>query len=294
MSRVDEALRRAGAGPLSADAGPPMTKPAAQRWDRSVLDDYPQEDRTTPPVPPVRRDQTRTRPAGVTGGSSDRIVSTRFNEAYRGKLVATGDAPLASIEQYRRLAGAVHHLQAEQGLRTLMVSSSLPQEGKTLTVVNLAMMLSESYKRRVLLIDGDLLRPSLHEVFGISNGYGLWDALRSEASELQVSRVSPLLSVLPAGVAGANPMAALVSPRMERLLDEASASFDWILLDTPPVTLMADAGLLARLTHAVIVVIRAGSTPYAIVEKIVEELGREHIIGTVLNRVDDDATPWSS
>jgi capsular exopolysaccharide synthesis family protein len=175
-----------------------------------------------------------------------------------------------------------------------MVSSAVPQEGKTLTVVNLAMTLSESYRRRVLLIDADLRRPSIHDVFGISNRYGLGDALRSEVSDLQFSRVSPMLWVLPAGPPDANPMGALASDRMERFLDEVGSSFDWILLDAPPVALIADAGLLARLTRAVILVIGAGSTPYSLVEKVVAELGRENIIGTVLNRIDGDATPWSA
>jgi capsular exopolysaccharide synthesis family protein len=223
----------------------------------------------------------------------DRAVPASFSKAYQGKLVAGGDAPPGSIEQYRRLAGTLHHLQAEQGLKRLMVTSAVPQEGKTLTVVNLAMTLSESYRRRVLLIDADLRRPSIHDVFGLSNRYGLCDALQPEPKELRFSRVSPMLWVLPAGPPDANPMGALASDRMERLLEEVGSSFDWILLDAPPVALMADASVLARLTRAVILVIGAGSTPYAHVEKVVAELGREHIIGTVLNRVDGDRTQWS-
>ena len=174
-----------------------------------------------------------------------------------------------------------------------MVSSAVPKEGKTLTVVNLAMTLSESYKRRVLLIDADMRRPSVHEVFGISNRYGLGHALRSERKEVQFARVSPNLWVLPAGPPDSNPMGALSSQRMERLLDEVESSFDWILVDAPPVALMADAGLLARLTRAVIVVIRAGSTPYSLVEKVVAELGRENIIGAVLNQVEESRAQWS-
>ena len=103
-----------------------------------------------------------------------------------------------------------------------------------------------------------------------------------------------MLWVLPAGPPDANPMTALASERMEQFLDEVGSSFDWILLDAPPVALMADAGLLARLTRAVILVIGAGSTPYTVVEKVVTELGREHIVGTVLNRVEENAAPWSA
>jgi capsular exopolysaccharide synthesis family protein len=207
--------------------------------------------------------------------------------------VAAGEVNPAAVEQYRRLAATLHHLQLEQGLQRLMVSSSIPREGKTLTVVNLAMTLSESYDRRVLLVDADLRRPSLHDVFGIPNRPGLCDTLHSERKEIALSRVSANLWVLPAGWPGSNPMATLTSQRMAWFLDEVSASFDWILLDAPPVALMADAGLLARLTRAVVLVIAAGSTPYAMVEKTVGELGREHIVGTVLNRAEGTDAPWS-
>jgi protein-tyrosine kinase len=296
MSRVDEALRRAAAAPRLATAGQPVAERPAERWDRSVLDHYPLEEGMSLDLPasPVTSVEIRVpSPVGV-GHSPHCVVPPCFSAVYQGKLVADGSAPPASIEQYRRLAATLHHLQLEQGLKRLMVSSAVPQEGKTLTVVNLAMTLSESYRRRVLLIDADLRRPSIHDVFGISNRYGLGDALRSEVSDLQFSRVSPMLWVLPAGPPDANPMGALASDRMERFLDEVGSSFDWILLDAPPVALIADAGLLARLTRAVILVIGAGSTPYSLVEKVVAELGRENIIGTVLNRIDGDATPWSA
>ena len=296
MSRVDEALRRAATAPRLSAIGHQVAERPAEQRDRSVLEHYPHEEGMplNPAASPVSNVETRVPPAVSTEPILESAVSARFSEAYQSKLVATGGAPPAAIEQYRRLAATLHHLQMEQGLKRLMVASALPQEGKTLTVVNLAMTLSESYRRRVLLIDADLRRPSIHDVFGISNRYGLCDALRPKPRDLQFTRVTPLLWVLPAGPPDANPMRTLASDRMERFLDEVGSSFDWILLDAPPVALMADAGLLARLTRAVILVIGAGSTPYALVEKVVAELGREHIIGTVLNRVEEDATQWSA
>jgi protein-tyrosine kinase len=291
MSRVDEALRRAAASPRLAATSHHVAERPAEQWDRSALEHYPHEE-GRPLDPPASSDETRVLPSVGTGRFPDSAISARFTESSKGKLVANG-APPTSIEQYRRVAGTLHHLQTEQGLKRLMVTSAVPQEGKTLTVVNLAMTLSESYRRRVLLIDADLRRPSIHDVFGISNQYGLCEALRPDPGELQFARVSPMLWVLPAGPPDANPMRALASDRMERFLDEVGSSFDWILLDAPPVALMADAGVLARLTRAVILVIGAGSTPYAMVEKVVAELGRENIIGTILNRIEG-ATPWSA
>ena len=96
-----------------------------------------------------------------------------------------------------------------------------------------------------------------------------------------------ILSVVTAGRPDANPMAKLTSERMRALLEEAAASFDWVLLDAPPVGLMPDASLLVRLTNAVLFVIAAGSTPYELVNRSIEELGREYLVGTVLNRVEE-------
>jgi capsular exopolysaccharide synthesis family protein len=217
--------------------------------------------------------------------SSGRLAPT--NTALEGKLVVSGETSPIAIEQYRRLAATLHGVQIERGLKTLMVTSTVPEEGKTLTIANLALTLSESYKRRVLLIDADLRRPSLHHVFGLPNLTGLTEGLRAESGQLPVLEVSPWLSVVTAGHPDANPMANLTSSRMQTLIEEASAAFDWVLLDAPPVGLMPDAGLLARLTDAVVFVIAAGSTPYSLVDRAVADLGRDCIIGTVLNRVDE-------
>ncbi len=124
------------------------------------------------------------------------------------------------------------------------------------------------------------------------------DYVRTRRLELhetdpQFSLVSPRLWVLPAGTPDSDPMAVLASKHMEQFLVELEASFDWILIDAPPLGLMADATLLARLTRAVIMVVAAGSTPYALVERAIADIGRENIVGTVLNRADQGSAAWS-
>jgi capsular exopolysaccharide synthesis family protein len=205
--------------------------------------------------------------------------------------VTSDAASSAQIEQYRRLAATLHEAQVERGLRRVAITSALPEEGKTLTAANLALTLSESFGRRVLLIDADLRRPGVHAVFGVANASGLTEALSSPARDPAFAAVSPRLSVLTAGRVGQNPLAALSSERMRELLEECSARFDWVLLDTPPVGVLSDAQVVARLAGSVLLVIAAGSTSYPIVERAVEDLGRECIIGTVLNRVDDRVIP---
>jgi receptor protein-tyrosine kinase len=165
-----------------------------------------------------------------------------------------------------------------------MITSAEPAEGKSLTSVNLALTLSESYRRRVLLIDADLRRPSLHLIAQVPNVSGLGETLTASAEhKLPVYRLSDTLMLAPAGKPDANPMGALTSPRMRQLLTEASARFDWVLVDAPPLAPIADSSLLAPLSDAALLVVRAGRTHYTSVQKAVEVLGRERIIGVVLN-----------
>jgi Mrp family chromosome partitioning ATPase len=104
-------------------------------------------------------------------------------------------------------------------------------------------------------------------------------------------QVTSQLSVLTAGRPDADPLAALTSDQMRILLEEATAAHDWVLLDAPPVGIMPDAGLLAGMTGASLLVIAAGSTPYKLVERVVTEVGRDRIVGAVLNRIEDHQIP---
>lgn len=288
MSRIDEALRRAAVSGRAAGALA-VTDATSGPSEGSSLARFPVENRAEGAHPGRSADgsaPSRTVAAPRVGPGSHLGSLT---DTLEGKLVLSSAAPVA-VEQYRRLAGVLHELQLAHGTRTLMVSSAVPGEGKTLTVTNLALTLSESYRRRVLLIDADLRRPSLHEIFRLPNTTGLSEGLRS-GGELSLLEVSPHLSVLPAGRPDSNPMAGLTSERMRMFLEESAAIFDWVLLDAPPVGIMPDANLLARQTQGVIFVIAAGSTPYALVERAVTEIGRDNIVGTVLNRVEEDSIP---
>jgi capsular exopolysaccharide synthesis family protein len=229
------------------------------------------------------------KPAPASGRTKGRLGP--FPASVDGKLILGDTTAPVAVEQYRRLAATLHELQAAQGTKVLMVTSAVPREGKTLTVCNLALTLSESYGRRVLLIDADVRRPAVHEVFGISNTTGLSEGLRSDSSELSLVQLSKRLTVLPAGRPDSNPMAKLTSERMRALLEESAREFDWVLLDAPPVGIMPDANLVARLTQGVIFVLGAGSTPHRLVERAVTEIGRESIVGVVLNRIDPSSLP---
>lgn len=297
MSRVDQALKIV------------MGDSVAPAPVRAALSDYPEESGSgdapdsRPPLADPRPPAPGPRPVPVDPFprvEAPRTATPRIqapvrldaNGDFEGKLFANPSTSTVPLEQYRRLAAALHDAQVESGLKTVMVTSALPREGKTLTVVNLALTLSDSYSRRVLLIDADLRRPSIHGIFGLPNESGLSEALQPDRREPpSIVEISPLLSVLPAGRPGQNPLAGLTSARMEALLTEYGSQFAWVLLDTPPVGLLPDARVLAGVTRAVVFVIGAGTTPSVVVERSIAELGPDWILGTVLNRVDEDAIP---
>jgi capsular exopolysaccharide synthesis family protein len=202
------------------------------------------------------------------------------------KLVLNTEVEPVAVEQYRKLAVVLHQMQAERGTKIVMIASAIASEGKTLTASNLALTLSESFKRQVLLIDADMRRPSVHDIFHVPPGGGLGAALNAIGDEkLTLVEVSPYLTILPAGRPDPNPMSGLTSDRMRRILAEASEKFEWVVVDTPPVGILPDANILAEMADTVVLVIGAGTTPFKPIQRAVDAIGRNRIAGVVLNRV---------
>ncbi|HEV3486510.1 MAG TPA: CpsD/CapB family tyrosine-protein kinase [Vicinamibacterales bacterium] len=224
----------------------------------------------------------------------DRLGVRQLADRPGSRLIISRDAPPGAVEQYRRLAATLHHAQQQAGLRAVMVASAMPTEGKTLTAANLAVTLSESYRRRVLVIDADLRRPTMHVVFQLPNLSGLNEALGGSPHRPSAFQVSPHLTVLPAGRPTPDPMGALTSQKMGDLIRDASAAYDWVIVDTPPVGLLSDANLLARIVDGVVMVISAGKVSYKLIQRSVDAVGRERILGVVLNRANDAllSTPY--
>jgi len=108
-----------------------------------------------------------------------------------------------------------------------------------------------------------------------------------EDPKLPLHRLSPRLTILPAGRPTSDPIGALTSERMRRLIDEAREMFDWVIIDTPPVGLLTDAALLASIADGVVLVVKAESTPFDMVNRAVDALGRDRLLGVVLNRATE-------
>jgi protein-tyrosine kinase len=245
------------------------------------------------PVAPVKEPRWRPTPAARAPEIGSTSASNSFSTKTAGKIVGGVEMDPRSAEQYRRLAASLHQLQVERGIKKVMVASAVAGEGKTLTALNLAVTLSESYLRRVVLVDADLRCPRVHELLDSAPIHGLNEALKAaHPTPLILTTVSPRLSILPAGQADPDPMGQLTGARMASVLTELSLKFDWVVVDTSPVVLLPDANLLAGMVDGAVIVIRAGQTSYDLVDRAIQELGRKRILGLVLNQVEDKVTQY--
>ena len=286
MGRIDEALRRSG-GELAKQL------PAADAQAAFVA---PWSTAADAPAPAV--DERRLSVANTVPNLEKTLLDSEptgrhsIAPSWMHKLVIAPSPNAQLVEQFRGLAAALHRARSEAApgthLRVVMVTSADASEGKTLTAANLALTLSESYKQRVLWVDADLRRPSLGQLCQIPDTGGLSEGLKATTEQkLRVVSITDTLTVLPAGRPDPDPMSSLTSPRMSRILREAETRFDWVVLDAPPIGPIADAGLLCSMVDAVLLVVRAEQTKCAAVQKAVESIGRDRILGVVLNGADD-------
>ena len=206
-----------------------------------------------------------------------------------------------AVEQFRSLRSHIYQLRYQAALKTIIVSSGTPSEGKSFVTANLAVSLARNNERNVLLIDGDLRRPTVHKLFGAPNTSGLSEFLSGTADITEVmqmnTEVGPTenqgvrdlsnLTLITAGVSGANSLELVGNHRIEALVEAVTPHFDWILIDSPPVLAVTDAVDLARAADGVLLVARGTSTPYDIAQRAAAAFSNARLLGFVLNAVKD-------
>jgi capsular exopolysaccharide synthesis family protein len=188
-------------------------------------------------------------------------------------------------DRFRLLRMRLHHLRKEKNLRSLLVTSPLPEDGKSTIALNLATALAEQGRCKVLLIEGDLHQPCLSSRLGLGYRPGLAECLEGTLSPLSaIRRLEPLgWCLLAAGNPERNPTELLQTDAFSGVMQELSLYFDWILIDSPPVLPLTDALLLKQQADATLLVARAGHTPGNAVEEAMELVGRKHVVSIVLN-----------
>ena len=200
------------------------------------------------------------------------------------------DTQWPAAEAYRVLRTNLQFAAVERPLKTLLITSPAPSEGKSLTAANLAVALAQS-GQRVVLADTDLHRPRLHRVFGLRNNVGVTTALIAETldglDEFLQDTGLPGLRLLTSGPLPPNPAELLGSARMRNLLADLHAQADVVVLDSPPVTVLSDAAVLAAQADGVLMVLDAGRTRREVARRALAALGSVHarVIGVLLNRM---------
>jgi protein-tyrosine kinase len=195
-------------------------------------------------------------------------------------------APDNAAEQFRTLRSRLYKFREKQSLRTVLVTSPLPAEGKTFVASNLAQSLIRQQEHKTLLIDMDLRRPSLHSALGAPVGLGLADYLRGQTDDLSILHRGEKANLwfVPAGFNSSDACELLSGGSLKRFLERMTHIFDWILIDSPPCVPVADAALVSPLCDGIVMVVRAASTPSLSAQKACRELGEKKIVGVVLNR----------
>ncbi|MFZ5591380.1 MAG: CpsD/CapB family tyrosine-protein kinase [Bacillota bacterium] len=211
------------------------------------------------------------------------------------KLKAVHEPKSPVAEAYRILRTNIQFSGLDRSLRSLLVTSSAPNEGKSLTVANLAAAFAQSGPR-VLIVDADLRKPTQHKLFSISNLQGLTSVLLGQMELADaVHRVPPhALYVLPTGPIPPNPAELLGSQRMREFIREATAAYDLVFFDTPPVVSVTDAALLGAVVDGVLLVVEAGKTKIELAQKARQLLSnvQARLLGVVLNKVGEGSSDY--
>jgi protein-tyrosine kinase len=204
-------------------------------------------------------------------------------------LFADSTNPTLGTEEFRSLRSRLYQIREgeNQPLQTLLVASAMAGEGKTFVAVNLAQAIVQQRGRRVLLIDTDLRLSQMHVLLGASLAPGVSEYLRGEADMFSVLQrgAQEGLFFIGGGKTPPNPAELIGSGRLKPLIQRLASVFDWIILDSPPSVPLTDASLLAEMSDGVLMVVKAGQTPYDIAQKGCQQFRDKHLVGVVLNRV---------
>jgi capsular exopolysaccharide synthesis family protein len=208
-------------------------------------------------------------------------------EGIVSRMVAR-DMPRSPMGQaYQMLQANLKFLSSDKQLKAIVITSSVPKEGKSEVSANLAAAMAQ-VGRKVLLVDADMRHPSQHHLWELTNSVGLSNVLVGEADfNIAVQKVMPGLDILPAGVIPPNPVALLDSKRMASLMETFSKNYDFVIVDTPPLAGIADAPIVGKMADGILLVVRPGVVDSASAKAAKEFLASsgQNVLGLVANGV---------
>lgn len=263
MSRIFDAMQR------SEDIGPSHVLSVRER---SV---------TAPAAEPQQRHVAVVAPGpDLTWGAELSISPEPEN-----RLVSITDPTGLGAEQFRLLGVRLSNLQAQKNFKRVLIASTISGEGKTLVAANLAITLSRSQRKRVLLVEGDLRRPALSKALGLPTVEGLTHMISgNEPGSKFIHGIADMpLWYLAAGMPTDDPAAVLHSERLSQLLDSLSDCFDYVIVDSAPILPLADANLWLRRVDGMLLVVRHGKTPKTALAQALPMLDKPVLLGVVFN-----------
>lgn len=288
MSYIFEALQRAeaersgGSSPKNADSVTELLQKVEQEIDRKLS--HSELPPVALPLSELTQAASRTQAPARGAFASAKVLLPAL--AADARLVSLTDQGGMAAEKFRVLGLKLRHMREKRKLKRIVITSSIPEEGKSLIAANLALNQSRSKVLSTVLIDGDLRRPELASRFGFHRNLpGLSEVLRGERqlSEVIYRLEGSGLWFLPAGMTPENPLEVMQSGRLQQLLEQLDASFDWIIIDTPPVRPLADTPLWMKLADGVLLVTREGVCEKKQLERALEVIDRATMLGVVVN-----------
>ena len=199
--------------------------------------------------------------------------------------IQSGNIQTIITEQYKLLRSKLSGLNGNHNNKVVAVTSTQKGEGKSITSVNLAIVMAEDTKKKVLLIDGDMRKPSIHTFFNCKSEYGLVDILlnKTDIESAVVPSGIKNLSLLLAGGPVESPSDLISAPLLKDIIEKLKKRFDYIIFDSPPIIPFADMNILGDIVDGILLVVRAEKTPKDMVIEALKGLNKENVLGVVFN-----------
>jgi capsular exopolysaccharide synthesis family protein len=259
LQAAEQKLR--DSGPTLRDSAPIVEEPAREARDDSFD--------SIPPAPLDDLDRCPVLPVLIREDS---------------RLVSLGKEGSLGAEKFRFLAVRLRHIRQSRPLKKILITSTIPEEGKSTVAANLACTLARRKPQKTLLLEGDLRRPNIAPQFGLGKLPGLCEWLSGETPAINIYRLDSLgVWMLPAGTAPQNPLELMQSGKLAPLMEQLEAWFDWIVIDSPPVLPLADASLWSRLADGILLVTRKGTTEKQQLQRGLEAIDKSKLLGALVN-----------
>ncbi|MGA8088001.1 MAG: CpsD/CapB family tyrosine-protein kinase [Terracidiphilus sp.] len=200
-------------------------------------------------------------------------------------LVCLPDMESPAGEAFHLLGVRLRHMRRQRPLKKILITSTIPQEGKSMVAGNLACTIALRTQQKVVLIEGDVRRPTQSKIFGLPPKPGICEWLSGERTLVRsMYRLQgPGIWILPAGMATGNSLELLQSGRATPLMEQLTAWFDWLVIDSPPILPLADTSVWTNLADGILLVTRQGTTQKRQLERGLEAVGTQKLIGAILN-----------